>query len=115
MAVDPQTYLKAKAFTLWIKQTIGEEPDIVRKVAQLPDGSQHEYLNVEFTESQRLDMIRWMDGQLGGFLQSDKEPGDLQIDFGGVLVPWSMRYVIPLSLGLLAVGYVGRSLIGRRR
>lgn len=114
MAIEPTTYLKARAFALWVRHVTGTEPAIVEKSATLPDGSTHEYLEVEFTPEQRSAMIAWLDGQVGGLLESDRPPRDLQIDFGGIMLPWSMRYLLPVGLGLVALGYVGRYLTERR-
>lgn len=114
MAVTAATWLKAQAFAGWVRRTIGSPPTIVEKTATLPDGSRHEYLSVEFSEQQREQFVRWLDEQAGGVFESDREPSDIQIDFGGILLPWSIRYLLPAGIGLFGVGWLTRGLIGRR-
>lgn len=111
--ITTATILKAEAFATWVERTIGSRPRIVEKIATLPTGEEHEYIDIVFSPEQRQQLIRWLDDQLGGALQTDRPPQDIQINLGGVLLPWSMRYLLPAGVGLFGLGWIGRGVIRR--
>ena len=96
---------KAKAFSLWVKNVIGEEP-----LLYIYD----DFIEVKFTEEQQQKMIAWLDTQVGGMFQKEKAPATLKINFNDVLIPWSTRYMLPAMIGVFALGYISRSIIGTR-
>lgn len=95
---------KAKAFSLWVRSIIGSEPIV---------SVNPEYVAVEFTPEQRMLMVEYLDQQVGSMLTAG-ENGDLRIAFGDILVPWSMRYMVPLFAGLVLLGY-GISQVSKMR
>lgn len=108
--VNPLTLAKAKAFTLWIRGITGTEPTIL--VYEHPEKNM-QVVRVDFTSEQKQQMINWLDRQaLSFFTPESVEESDLNINFGGVLLPWSLRYLLPTGL---AIFMLGRLTGGRRR
>ena len=100
------TYAKAKAFTLWIKNIIGEEPEIY-----VYDGN----VEIRYTDLQKRKMQSWLDDQIGGILDIEKEPKALNLNLGEILAPWSFKYMIPAMGAVFSLGYVTKSLLRSRR
>ena len=96
MAVSPMTLVKAEAFRTWIKSLIGEKPELV--VYQ-------DYAEIKWTDEQRAKLMALLDDRVKRlFRPSDQAAPELQIRFGKVLVPWSVRYIVPAALGVFALG-----------
>jgi len=92
---------KAKAFTLWVKNTIGSEPSIfTTDEPGLPP------IQIKYTPEQREALIKWLDGQVFSALQPGKPPADLELNFGDVLTPWALRYIVPSAGAVFAAGYL---------
>lgn len=95
---------KAKAFALWVESQIGSSPEVYIGP---------EFVEVRFTETQRNALIRWLDKQLWGVFEQ-KEDSPVKINFGSVLFPWGLRYVIPAALLIFAAGYASKGFQGLR-
>lgn len=106
MAVTPLTLAKAEAFRIWVKSIIGEKPQL---------NVYEDYVEVDFTDEQRNKMITYLDKQVARtYRPSDEPPPDLQIRFGKVLVPWSIKYMAPAMLGIFALGYIANTATKKR-
>jgi len=103
---DLTTYAKAKAFTLWIKNIIGEEPEIY-----VAEGR----VEVRYTDLQKRKIQSWLDDQIGGILDIEKEPKLLELNLGEILAPWSFKYMIPAMGAVFSLGYIAKSLLKPRR
>lgn len=108
MAVTPLTWVKAKALTAWVKSAIGEEPTI-RQYG-------NEYLEVDFTQAQQDKLKAYLNSQVVGlFSDKTKEPPDLQVRFGKVLVPWATAYLAPVFAGVFGMGWMARAFLRNGR
>lgn len=85
---------KAKAFAMWVKNTIGSEPTVF--VSKDPDR-----VEVQFSEQQRDQMISWLDRQLW---QRDPD-ATLDLGMSAILVPWALRYLVPGAAATFVAGY----------
>lgn len=99
---------KAKAFAVSMQKITGHEP----KVTVYDD-----YVEVAWDEASRAGTIAYLDktvqtafGRLFSSTPTDAAPPDVQIRFGDVILPWSLRYVIPILLMAFAAGYATRSI-----
>lgn len=94
---NPTDVAKAKAFTLWVKNIIGSEPQIIT--------SDQGYVQVNFSAEQRQLLMQWLDRQISALWQQ-RDPSGLQINFGQVLFPWALRYVLPTAGAVFLAGYL---------
>lgn len=94
---NPVDVAKAKAFSLWVKNVIGEEPQIIT--------SDEGYVEVNFTPEQREALMHWLDSQVSQ-MWTPGTPHGLKINFGQVLFPWALRYVIPTAGAVFLAGYL---------
>jgi hypothetical protein len=58
-------------------------------------------------------MQKWLDRQLKLAVSKPASPATLEIDFGPVIMPWLLKYGIPLSVGLIAAGWVAHWYLAR--
>ena len=98
---DLATTAKALAYTHWVESVAGSRPTA---------RDYGEYVAVEYTPEERQAMVDWLDARLWGAVRGDPG-GDVRYNLGQILVPWAIRYAIPLSAGMFALGLV----IGRMR
>jgi len=91
-------YAKALAYTKWINSIIGEQPQIVRR----DDGT----LFVDFTEQQQQKMHAWLDKQVFKAARPTDEKANVEYGIGNIVVPWSMRYIIPASIVIFLFGKI---------
>lgn len=94
---DALNLAKAKAFSIMVKNMIGEEPSVSYD-------NTTGIVRVNFTEEQQRKMIAWLDSQVFKSFEPDSD-AQLQIGFGQVLFPWAMRYVIPTAAIVFFAGY----------
>lgn len=88
---------KAQAFSLWVKSVIGEKPMV---------SIERDHVAVEFTQEQKNKLIAWLDRQLiGSMTAEENQDVTLRLNFGGVLFPWAMRYVLPAAAVVFIMGY----------
>lgn len=103
MSAKPIDYLKAVAYTKWVQSIIGEQPAIVRR----DDGT----IYINFTEPQQQKMRAWLDKQLFNTIANNdqSEKPTIEYGIGGIVLPWSMRYVLPASIAIFLFGkFLGR-------
>jgi len=96
MAINPVDVAKAKAFSLFVKNIIGEEPTML-----VTDNR----VEITFSEDQKNKLISWLDQQVGGVFGKKQESG-LFINFGDVLFPWAIRYIVPTAGAVFVTGYL---------
>lgn len=101
----PANIAKAEAFSFFVRNITGTDPKLV--ISTEPD-----IVRVELTEQQKQIMIRWLDKQVINAF-TGQEPGELDIDFGGVLVPWALRYLIPATALIFFGGYLSKGIKGK--
>jgi hypothetical protein len=94
----------AKAYTTWIKNQIGTEPHLL--VSSDPD-----YVEVQYTPEQRQLLFEWLDSQVANAL-SPRAPGDMRLNFGDVLLPWALRYMVPTVGAIFLAGYLTKGFRG---
>lgn len=107
MAVNLGTTAKAIAFVTWVESITGSRPVIVRRSVEMPEGGIHEYLEVEFNDQQRAAIIAYLDNSIGGMFDANRQPTDLQLNLGEIIIPWSSRYLIPAFLAIAGIGFIG--------
>jgi len=106
MAVNVLTRAKTKAFQLWIKSIIGEEPAAIEYA---------DHIEIDFTPAQVQKFKDYLHGQVrGSFVPTDKPPPDVQIRFGKVLIPWSIETLAPLLAGSYGLGWLSKALLSKK-
>jgi len=108
MAYTPLDILKAEGIAAGINAMIGSKPEI-RAVG-------NQYLEIVFSDAQRADMINYLDQRVGGIF--DKTPQDapaIQLQWGDILIPWSVKYLAPAFIGLFALGFISNSVLFGRK
>lgn len=98
MSVPLKDIALAKAYTTWIKNQIGSEPTLY--VSSDPD-----YIEVRYSPEERELLIQWLDSQVVKALQP-RQPGDMRLNFGDVLLPWALRYMVPTVGAIFLAGYL---------
>lgn len=96
-------FAKANAFAISMHKITGHKPLVT---------DYGEYVEVSFPDDVRSGTIEYLDRTVSGIFQklfkpvpTDEELPDVQIRFGEVIIPWSIRYLAPAMVGLLALGY----------
>lgn len=107
MAVPLKDIALAKAYTAWIRSQIGSEPRLV--VSSDPD-----YVEVSYTPEQRQLLFAWLDQQVASAL-TPRAPGDFRLNFGDVLLPWALRYMVPTVGAIFLAGYLTKGFRTWRR
>lgn len=97
----------AKAYTAWIKNQIGSEPTLY--ISTDPD-----IVEVRYTPEQRQLLFAWLDQQVANAFKP-KEPGELRLNFGDVLLPWALRYMVPTVGAIFLAGYLTKGFRAWRR
>ena len=108
MGVSPITLAKAKAIALGIKGMIGEEPSIY---------TYDTYVEIDFSPQQQKKLIAYLDTQVKRlFGDAQAAAPELQVRFGKVLIPWGVRYLLPVGVVLFGAGFMSNSIVfGRRK
>jgi len=101
--------LKAEGIAAGINAMIGSKPEI-RSVG-------NQYLEIVFSEPQRAAMVQYLDQRVGRMFDTTPQAAPaIQIQWGDVLIPWSVKYLAPAFLGVFALGFLSNSvLFGPRR
>lgn len=108
MAVSPVTWAQAVGIQALIYKLIGERPEIVDYNGQ--------YLEIDFTEQQKDKLISWLDTQvLRPFDRAPQAAPDLQVRIGKVLVPWSVKYLVPIFGGVFLMGMLSNAILFPRK
>jgi hypothetical protein len=101
---------KAQAFAIAMYKLSGVAPDV-----QIYD----DYVEVSWSDAQRREFVGYLDRQiLTGARRLfqpteilDEPPPDVQIRWGDVIIPWSIRYTLPAMVAVFLAGYVARGLL----
>lgn len=95
---------KAKAFALWVKSAIGEEPGIF--INDDPD-----LVEIQWSVDQRDKMIAFLDKQVW-----DRQPSVVHLNIDKVLLPWALRYLVPGAAATFVAGMASKGIhsIGKR-
>ncbi len=108
MAYTTLDVLKAEGIAAGIKAMIGTKPEI-RAVGD-------QYLEIVFTEEQRAKMINYLDQRVGGLFDKTPQAAPaIQIQWGDVLIPWSIKYLAPAFIGIFALGFLSNAVLFGRK
>lgn len=108
MAVGPVTWAQAVGIQTLIYKLIGERPEIIDYNGQ--------YLEIDFTDAQKDKLITWLDTQVQRpFAQTPRAAPDLQVRIGKVLVPWSVKYLVPIFGGVFLMGMMSNAILFPRK
>jgi hypothetical protein len=65
-------------------------------------------------DKQQATLIqKWLDQQLAMAIRKPAKPPSLEIDMGPVLIPWSLKYSIPMAVLFVVLGWVTHWYLGR--
>lgn len=100
--------LKANALAAAIGKITGFRPEVI----EFP-----QYVEVNFPPETRAGIVNYLDGQIGTLLTGKKldvAAPSVQVRWGQVLAPWSLRFLIPAGALLFGIGYAAKSIERRR-
>jgi hypothetical protein len=104
MAYTPLDMLKAKALAEGIKAMIGSAPTIEYVGDQ--------YIEIVFTEAQRQQLIAYLDQRVGRAFSAEPQAAPtIQIAWGDVLIPWSIKYLAPAMVALFGLGFMTNAIL----
>jgi len=95
----------AGGFAAFVQVITGEQPTLV----QLPDKK----AKIVLTEKQALTMRKWLDGQLWAAVKKPSAEQTLTLEMNPVVVPWALKYLVPVALAFVVVGWVGHYYLAR--
>jgi len=108
MAVTPGDVLKAQAIAIGLGKMIGSTPAVVNVDGQ--------YLEIQFSEAQKRAFIDYLDARVTPLYGGGAQPAPtIQVRWGDVLVPWSVKYLAPAILAVFAMGFLSSSILSPRR
>ena len=101
---------RATAFAIGMERVTGVRPQV-----DIYDN----YVEVWWPAERAAETISYLDRQIGGVIgraiqgePTSDDPPDVQIRFGQVILPWSLRYVIPILAAAFLAGRISKR--GRR-
>jgi hypothetical protein len=99
----PGDLLKANALAAAVGKLTGFTPQVL----EYPD-----YVEVNFPPDVRAGIVGYLDQQIGSLLTGRKTAEDLpsvQVRWGQVLAPWSLRMLLPAGALLFGLGYAAKA------
>jgi hypothetical protein len=102
----PADGITAGGYSAFVQSVTGKPPAIVqlRDKAGLPV----KRAKLVLTKEQAVLMQKWLDKQTGIALSKPKVPPTLEIDLGPVMVPWALKYAVPMIVLFTVAGWVAR-------
>lgn len=99
MAVTTGDILKAEGIAIALGTMIGSRPAVVNIDGQ--------YLEIQFSEEQKATFIEYLDQRVAPLYGGAPRPAPtIQVKWGDVLVPWSVKYLAPAILAVFAMGFL---------
>lgn len=92
----------AAGYSAWVNSITGDEP----RVLQTPDNR----VQVVLSQAQIAKMQQWFDSKLW-FSFAKKEKPKMEIVFSPVIMPWAMKYGIPIIAASFIAGWLARNII----
>lgn len=88
--------LQAKAFAVFISSILGEAPKV---------NVYDTFVEIEFTDKNRAYFEKLMNEQIFKLARpTDEAPPTIQIKFGELVLPWALKYLIPITAGSFILG-----------
>ena len=107
MPVKPTDILKAEGIAIAIGSMIGSRPAVVN--------IDNQYLEITFTEEQKRAFIEYLDSRVDPLFSRAPRPAPtIQVRWGDVLVPWSVKYLAPAILAVFVMGYMSSAIFSPR-
>lgn len=104
MAVGPADILKAQGIAVAIGSMIGSRPAVVNIDGQ--------YLEIQFSEAQKAAFIEYLDQRVQPMFSGQPRPAPtIQVKWGDVLIPWSIKYLAPAILAVFAMGFMSNAIL----
>lgn len=104
MAVTAPDIIKAEAIAMAIGTMIGSRP-AVRNV-------NGQYLEITFSDAQKAAFIEYLDQRVTPLYSGQPQPAPtIQVRWGDVLVPWSVKYLAPAILAVFAMGFMTNAIM----
>lgn len=94
----------AGSYAAFIQSVTGEPPTVVPMT--------NKRASIMLNEKQKIKMSQWLDKQLTMALAKPKDES-LVIEMNPVLVPWALKYAIPMALFFVLAGWVGHWYLSR--
>jgi hypothetical protein len=88
----------AAGYSAFISAISGSAPT----VRDLGDGR----AAVEMSPDQKSALSHWLDQQVKGMVSVKEGPDKVEYDLGTVLVPWAVKYTIPVIAGAFVAGWL---------
>lgn len=102
--ISPTDIIKAEAIAVALGAMIGSRPAVVNVDDQ--------YLEVRFSDAQREQFIRYLDQRVQPLYSGKPQAAPaVQVRWGDVLVPWSVKYLAPAILAVFAMGFLSNSVL----
>lgn len=102
--IAPTDIIKAEAIAVALGAMIGSRPAVVNVDDQ--------YLEVRFSEEQKRRFIAYLDQRVRPLYSGQPQAAPtVQVRWGDVLVPWSVRYLAPAILAVFAMGFISNSVL----
>ena len=93
----------AGGFAAFIQSITGKLPTLVT----LPDKK----AKIILDEKQTQIMRKWLDTQMWTAIKKPEQ--SLTLEMNPVVVPWALKYLIPVALAFVVVGWVGHYYLAR--
>lgn len=107
MAVTLADIAKAEGIAIAIGAMIGSRPAVVN--------IDNQYLEIQFTQEQKDLFIAYLDARVDPLFSREPRPAPtIQIRWGDILVPWSIKYLAPAIVAVFAMGYMTNSIFSPR-
>jgi hypothetical protein len=100
--------LKAEGIAIALGTMIGSRPAVVNIDGQ--------YLEIQFSEDQKRAFMAYLDQRVDPLFSNQPRPAPtIQVRWGDVLVPWSIKYLAPAIVAVFAMGYMTNMVFNPRR
>lgn len=108
MAIGIGDFVKAEAMAIAIGNMIGSRP-AVRNIND-------QYLEIQFSDEQKAAFIQYLDKAVNPLFSQEPRPAPtIQVRWGDVLVPWSVKYLAPAIVAVFAMGFMSNAIMFPQR
>lgn len=96
--------IKAEGIAIALGSMIGSRPAVVNIYDQ--------YLEIQFSDQQRRAFMDYLDARVDPLFGGQQQPAPtIQIKWGDVLIPWSVKYLAPAILAVFAMGFMSNAIL----
>jgi hypothetical protein len=97
----------AAAYGAWISSITGTTP----QVYNMGNGQ----TKIVFDENEKAALTAWLDSNLHGLMSASAIPDKVDYGLDAVMVPWALKYTVPIIVGAFIAGWFMHYVFGRNR